>query len=191
VTVRPDGRISTSLLSGIVARGKTVPELQEILFSQYQSDAKGLGFPEVGRLTVVVKTVSPLRIFVGGEVTTPGEIVSDIHDLTLAGALFRAGGVKPSGDEDKIFIIRNGPDGSPQYYMTSYHDVVTGKKSGANVPLAPYDIVIVPRSGITNVYLAFNKYVQQFVPISWGFSYIANEQYGATNVTAPAASTGH
>jgi len=51
-------------------------------------------------------------------------------------------------------------------------------------------VVYVPRSGIAEVYRYFNQYVQQFVPISWGFSYLVGNGGGGggstTVVQAPA-----
>jgi hypothetical protein len=32
----------------------------------------------------------------------------------------------------------------------------------------------VPKNGISQIYLWFNQHFQQFVPVSWGFSYNVN-----------------
>ena len=49
-----------------------------------------------------------------------------------------------------------------------------GKSAIADVRLAPYDVVFVPRSGVAEVFRFFNQYLLQFVPVSWGFSYVVN-----------------
>ena len=126
VTVRPDGRISTTVAHDEMAMGRTVPQLDRALEREY---AKQLKDPH---LSVVVKSFAPTRIYVGGEVANPGEFVNVGPPLTVAQALTRAGG---------------------------------------DVRLAPYDVVYVPRTGVGEVYKFFNQYVQQFVPVSWGFSY--------------------
>ena len=51
------------------------------------------------------------------------------------------------------------------------------------------DVVYVPRTGIAEVYKYFNQYVQQFVPISWGFSYIVAPPTGTSVITTPAPTT--
>lgn len=165
VTVRPDGRISTTLATDEVASGRTVPELDRALDRDY---AKNLKDP---RVSIVVKSFAPTRIYVGGEVANPGEFVNVGPPLTVSQALARAGGSKMSGDNDAVFIIRRGADDRPEFLSTRFGDIVHGKDPAADVQLAPYDVVYVPRTGVAEVYKYFNQYVQEFVPVSWGFSY--------------------
>jgi polysaccharide export outer membrane protein len=46
-------------------------------------------------------------------------------------------------------------------------------------------VVYVPKTGVAEVFDFFNQYLQQFVPISWGFSYIVNPGSANNVVTAP------
>jgi polysaccharide export outer membrane protein len=165
VTVRPDGRISTTVAHDELAAGRTVPELDKSLDSAY---VKQLQKPNV---SVVVKSFAPTRVYVGGEVNSPGEFVNVGPPLTVAQALTRAGGAKVSGDDNAVFIIRRGPNDEPQFLSTRYGDVIHATSAAPDVRLAPYDVVYVPRTGVAEVYKFFNQYVQQFVPVSWGFSY--------------------
>ena len=87
-----------------------------------------------------------------------------------------------TGDEDRIFIIRRGSDDVPQFFSARFQDVMWGKDAAADVRLAPFDVVFVPRSGISEVYRFFNQYLLQFVPVSWGFSYLVNPGGGSTSV---------
>ncbi len=48
---------------------------------------------------------------------------------------------------------------------------MSGQDPAADVRLAPFDVVYVPKTGIGQIYIWFNQHVQQFVPVSWGFSY--------------------
>ena len=169
VTVRPDGHISTGLVHDAVAYGRTVPELIADLTNDYSRELKN------PRLSVVVKSFAPTRVYVGGEVNNPGEFVTVGPNLTLTQAVARAGGLKTmSGDEDKIFIIRRGKDNVPEFYSVRYQDLMWGKNAIADVELAPYDVVYVPRAGVAEVFKFFNQYFLQFVPVSWGFSYVVN-----------------
>ena len=70
VTVRPDGHISTTVAKDELAYGRTVPEVAAALTHDYSSDLRN------PRLTVVVKSFAPTRIYVGGEVTSPGEFIT-------------------------------------------------------------------------------------------------------------------
>jgi len=173
VTVRPDGHISTTVVGDEAAYGRTVPELATALRADY---GKELQNP---RLTVVVKSFAPTRIYVGGEVNNAGEFVDVGPSLTLSQAIARAGGVKMmTSDNDKVFIIRRGPGDVPQFLSTRFDAVMWGKDPSADVRLAPYDVVFVPRTGTAEVYRFFYTNFLQFVPVSWGFSYVVNNSTG-------------
>lgn len=173
VTVRPDGRISTAIVPDELAYGRTASELTKALRRDYETDLKN------PRLTVVVKSFAPTRIYVAGEVGIPGEYVTVGPNLTLSQAVARAGGVKVSGSNSKIFIVRRGPGDVPQMFATRYNKVVSAEDATADVRLAPFDVVYVPRTSVAEVYVFFNQYFQQFVPVSWGFSYIVAPDTGS------------
>ena len=174
VVVLPDGHISTSVVEYEMALGRTVPEMTEVLRADYK---KLLLKPD---LTVIVKNPSPCRIYVAGEVATPGEYIGDCPSPTLAQAIARAGGVRPSGDSSRVVILRRDNDGA-HFFSTRFGSVLNASDASADVRLDRMDVVYVPRTGIANVYVAFNQYVQQFLPISWGFSYQVNPTPTTTN----------
>jgi polysaccharide export outer membrane protein len=180
VTVRPDGRISTSFVSETLAYNRTVPELSAALREGYSHDLRN------PHLSVIVKSFAPYRIYVAGEVTSPGEYITQGPNLTLSQALARAGGLKLSGEPDKVFILRRGPNDVPEVFATKYRDVMQGADPSADVRLARYDVVFVPRTSIAELYLFFNQYLQQFLPVSWGFSYLVNPGTSTSVVQAPA-----
>lgn len=172
VTVRPDGHISTTVVNDETAYGRTVPQLAAALRRDYSSQLQN------PHLTVVVRSFAPTRIYVGGEVANPGEFISVGPAPTLAQALARAGGTRLSGDDANVFIIRRGAGNKPEFLSTRYSALEHGRDASADVELAPFDVVYVPKTGIAEVYRYFNQYVQQFVPISWGFSYIVGGNGG-------------
>lgn len=178
VTVRPDGHISTTVVNDQDAYGLTVPQLAADLRRDYSSQLKN------PHLTVVVKSFAPTHIYVGGQVNNPGEFISTGPAPTLAQAIARAGGLKLSGSESHVFIIRRGPHNHPEFLSTKYGEIMHGEDPDADVQLAPYDVVYVPRTGIAEVYRFFNQYIQEFVPVSWGFSYVLPRN-GTTVVPAP------
>jgi polysaccharide export outer membrane protein len=178
VTVRPDGHISTTVVKDEVAYGRTVPQLTAALTRDYSGELRN------PRLSVVLKSFAPTRIYVGGEVNNPGEFITVGPTLTLSQAIARAGGIKyTSADEAKVFIIRRGPGDVPQFLSARYQDVMWGTNPAADVRLAPYDVVYVPRSGIAEVYGFVDEYLLQFVPVSWGFSYVVNPVSTVTPIT--------
>jgi polysaccharide export outer membrane protein len=182
VTVRPDGHVSTTAVSDMLAYGRTPAELADSLRTVYGRDL------QKPRLSVVVKSFAPTRIYVGGEVNTPGEFVTVGPTLTLSQAVARAGGTKLSSDDTSVFIIRRGPTDKPEFLSTSWKALRQGRDANADVRLAPYDVVYVPKLGIAEVYQFYNQYIGQFANPSFGFSYLLNPvTSGSTVVTQPAA----
>jgi polysaccharide export outer membrane protein len=182
VTVRPDGHVSTTAVSDMLAYGRTPAELADSLRNVYGRDL------QKPRLSVVVKSFAPTRVYVGGEVNTPGEFVTVGPTLTLSQAVARAGGTKLSSDDTSVFIIRRGPTDKPEFLSTSWKALRQGRDPNADVRLAPYDVVYVPKLGIAEVYQFYNQYIGQFANPSFGFSYLLNPvASGSTVVTQPAA----
>jgi polysaccharide export outer membrane protein len=172
VTVSPDGRISTVLAEGVVAYGLTPEQLAAELRRDYGRELRS------PRLSVEVRSFAPNRIYVAGEVNVPGEFVTVGPNLSVLQALARAGGVKLSADTDRIFLVRRGPGDVAQVYSVNYRAAIRAADPGADVRLAPFDVVYVPRSGVYEFYTHFNQYLQQFVPVSWGFSYLVSPLVG-------------
>jgi polysaccharide export outer membrane protein len=168
VTVRPDGRIGTTLAQSVPAAGRRPEEIAADLHAIYARELKN---PD---LTVEVKTPSPARVFVAGEVVSPGEYDSPGPPPTLLQAVARAGGLRPTGDASHVFIVRRGADAKPAIYAADYQGAAIGRNSAADVTLAPFDVIVVPKSGISRIYVWFNQHFQQFVPVNWGFSYNVN-----------------
>lgn len=177
VTVRPDGRISTTIVHDEVAANRTVPELIDVLTKGYR---RFLNKPYV---SVVVKAPAPVKVFVGGEVPTPGEQTTPVGTApTLAQAIARAGGIKASADETKVFLVRRGADDKPVFMSVRYDDVLRGNDPAADIRLAPYDVVMVPKSGIAEVYRWYNQYIQQFANPNFTFNYVINQAVAGSTI---------
>ncbi len=168
VVVRPDGLISTTLAEDIPAYNRTPAEISVALRDHYRNT---LTDPQI---SVIVHTFAPNRIYVAGEVNNPGEFVTVGPNLTLSQAIARAGGVKLSAAQARIFVLRRGEGDKPEALQANYLDVISGKDPLSDVRLAQYDVVYVPRTGIYEAYTFWNQFVQQFIPMSWGFSYNIN-----------------
>nr|WP_294509175.1 polysaccharide biosynthesis/export family protein [uncultured Rhodopila sp.] len=183
VTVRPDGHISTTVVSDAVAYGQTPAQLSEFLRHSYSHDLQN------PRVSVVVKSFAPTRVYVGGEVNTPGEFITVGPTLTLSQAIARAGGTKLSSDDTSVFIIRRGAGDKPELLSTQWKAVRQGRDANADVRLAPYDVVYVPKLGIAEVYQFYNQYIGQFANPSFGFSYLLNPTAAGTNVIGGTTTT--
>jgi polysaccharide export outer membrane protein len=168
VTVRPDGEISTQIAPAIPALNRTTEQVAAALNLAY---ARELQHPDAG---VEVKIFAPERVYVAGEVVAAGEFVTVGPSLTLSQAVARAGGLRVSGDPDHVFVIRRGENDRPDVFAVNYRGVIKGADPASDVRLAPFDVVYVPKTGINATYVWFNQHIQQFVPVSWGFSYNVN-----------------
>jgi polysaccharide export outer membrane protein len=179
MVVRPDGHVSTTVVPDAIAYNRTVPELAAVLRQDYAKDLRN------PRLSVVVKSFAPTRIYVGGEVNNPGEMINVGPTLTLSQAIARAGTHKVRGDAGAVFLIRRGPNDTPQFFSTRYNDVIKGRDASADVRLAPFDVVYVPKTGVAEVFDWFNQYFLQFVPVNWGFSYVVGNGGNITPIATP------
>src|SRR5205085_6966162 len=108
--VRPDGYITLQLVDDVKAAGLTPKELDDVLTRRY---AEHLKSPV---LSVMVRSFSGFRAYVGGEVASPQLVPLD-GGLTPLQAIYRAGGVRMSGYMQSVVLIRKGPDGRPVPYQ--------------------------------------------------------------------------
>jgi protein involved in polysaccharide export with SLBB domain len=168
VTVRPDGRITTQLAEAVPAAGHTPEAVAAALRTIYRGELKD------PRITVEVKSYAPVRVTVAGEVTSPGEVSTQGPPPTLLAAVARAGGLRLTGDADHVLLIRRGPNNHPAVFATRFADAFSGRDPAADITLQPYDIIVVPKTGVAELYVWVNQHIQQFVPVSWGFSYEVN-----------------
>jgi polysaccharide export outer membrane protein len=168
VTVRPDGRITTTLAQAVPAAGLTPEQVAGALREIYNRELRE------PRITVGVKSYAPVRVYVAGEVFIAGELTTPGPPPTLLQALARAGGLRVTADTTGVLIVRRGPGDRAEVFAANYAGAVSGRDPGADVTLRPYDVVIVPRSDVAEAYVWVNQHIQQFVPVSWGFSYNVN-----------------
>jgi len=159
VVVRPDGMISVPYLDDVQAAGLTPAELDARLTKAYTGE---LATPQI---TVIVRSFSGNKVFIGGEVGSQG-VIPLSGGLTLYQAIQEAGGFLPSAHLRQIIVIRKGPDGRPVGHAVDLKPVQTGENPGNDVLLQPYDVVFVPRSKIANVGLFVKQYIREALPVS-------------------------
>jgi polysaccharide export outer membrane protein len=135
VVVRPDGRISLPLLNDVQAAGYTPEGLARAL---EESAAKYINEPNA---VVIVKEIRSRRVFVLGEVGTPGMIPLTTN-LNLLQLIAMAGGLLEHADRKNITVIRT-ENGQEKRLKFNYNDVVNGKNVQQNILLQPGDTVVV------------------------------------------------
>ena len=157
VTVRPDGMISTKIVEDLYVYNKSPSQITSMLKKGYKSILRNPS------MTTVVRSFAPIRIYVSGEVVTPGEYLVVGLPLTLTQAIARAGGIKNSGMQDKVLILRRGAGEKGQVFVADYYGATQGADPNKDARLAPFDVVFVPKSGVALGYVKYQQNVQQFI----------------------------
>jgi len=135
VVVRPDGKISMPLLNDLQAAGHTPEQLAGAL---EKVAAKYITEPQA---TVIVKESRSRRVFILGEVGSPG-MVALIGDMNVLQLIAVGGGLLEYADKKNIVIIRT-ENGLERRFKFNYNEVVDGKKVEQNILLQPGDTVVV------------------------------------------------
>jgi polysaccharide export outer membrane protein len=136
VLVRPDGAFSFPLSGDIVAVGRTVEAIRSELTNKLEAFIPDLV------VTVTVEEINGNKIFVIGQVKTPGEFVMNPH-LDVMQALSIAGGATPFAQLNNIKILRR-RNGQQTIRDFRYNDIIKGQNLSQNILLEVGDVVLVP-----------------------------------------------
>jgi protein involved in polysaccharide export with SLBB domain len=129
-------------------------------------------------ITVIVRSFTGQRVYVGGEVNRPG-LISLTAGMSALQAVISAGGLRETAKLDDAIVIRKGPDDRPIPLRVDLGKAIFGKLGEAHFQLQPYDIVYVPKTTIAKVNKFVNQYIERlflFRGVSFGFSYELNPQ---------------
>ena len=136
VPVRMDGKISLPLVDDIQAAGLTARQLKEAL-------TKRLGeYVENPMVSVTVMEANSYKVYVSGEVRTPG-VFRLRSETTLLQIIPMAGGFTDWANQKKILIIRK-ENGKEKRLIVNYKKVVRGDDPSLNILLKAGDTIIVP-----------------------------------------------
>lgn len=143
VQVRPDGRITTPLISDLPAVGKTPAQLSE--------DIKGAlsKYIENPLVSVMVDKFSGTfsqQIRVVGATEKPASIPYRAN-MTLLDAMIAVGGLGEYAAGNKARLVRFDKDsGKQSEFALRINDLIKRGDTKANVLLAPGDVIIIPES---------------------------------------------
>ncbi len=136
VFIRPDGKISLPLIGDVQASGLTPSELRDsvkVLLRRYKKT------PEV---SVIVKEINSLSIFLVGEVLQPGKIQLR-SETTLLQVITLAGGFTEFANRKKIVLLRK-ENGRERRFKINYNDILSGENPEGNIILRRGDTILVP-----------------------------------------------
>jgi protein involved in polysaccharide export with SLBB domain len=163
VAVRPDGHITLDGIGSVRAAGLTPEELGKEIAAK---SSKRLRDPEV---IVTVTQFAPRRVYVGGQVKTPG-IVQFQGEITPIQAIFERGGFTDAAQVDSVILIRDAGATEP---IIGRVNVNQSLQDGVpeKISLLTNDVIYVPRSGIGEAGLWVKQHLRDILPseiISWG-----------------------
>jgi len=173
VIVRPDGKISLQLVDEIHTAGLKPSELDEQLTELYSRELRK------PVLTVIVRSFTRQRIFIGGEVYEPG-LIEMPANMTALQAVFQAGGFKETAQPAETLVIRKGANDQPIPLRIDLAAVMEAG-SGNDLQLQPDDIVYVPKSAIANA----NKFIEEYIGgllMFRGWSFGVSQNLGLGNL---------
>ncbi|MBK8816879.1 MAG: polysaccharide biosynthesis/export family protein [Methylococcaceae bacterium] len=171
VKVRPDGRISLSMIGSVVAEGRTPSFLNKDINRRYQkylkkpnatlivnqfstmryrlSDNPKIAGLENVRASVIVKATEGLEVFVGGNVLKPG-VIHYRKTLTAMTAIIEAGGGVAGAKMGNVVVVREHA-GQPFVATLDLASEFLPEQPTHDVALRPHDIIIVPNTKIDRI----------------------------------------
>lgn len=137
------GRIQYPLIGMVGVEGLTEEQARALLTTRL---AKFLANPNV---TLRVQSFRSKRVYIDGEVKSPGlQAINDIP-MTLVEAINRSGGLLPSADQSRIVLERG-----EQRYRINLRDLVRKGTNPGSVMLAPGDVVRVHSRDESKVFVS-------------------------------------
>ncbi len=144
VVVRPDGRISFPLAGDLVARGRTIVELDEMLTGHLKEYIR---MPEV---SISIRKLGGSKVIILGEVGRPG-VYAVSGSRTVLEAVALAGGFRPDAVVNSIVLIRGGFQNPQIQRLNLKRPLLHGKDLEQNVSLQSEDIIFVPRTFLADL----------------------------------------
>ncbi len=144
VQVRPDGRITTPLITDMPAAGKTATMLQQdirLQLSQYIND------PIVSVIVKEFAATNSQQIRIAGAGVGKPASVPYRANMTLLDAITAVGGISEYAAGNKARLQRvDRNTGRMQEYGLKINDLLRKGDTRANVMLQPGDVIIIPES---------------------------------------------
>ncbi len=136
VTIRPDGKISLPLIGDVQAAGLTTAQLRESIREKLKD------FKESPEVSIIVREINSLVIYITGEVVHPGKLMLR-SNTSLLQALIMAGGFTQFAVSNQIVLLRR-VGGIETRKVIRYKDIVSGRRPGDNLILLRGDTIVVP-----------------------------------------------
>ena len=141
VPVRPDGMISTPLISGVPAAGKTAPQLSkdlEVALSEFVRN------PTVSVMVTSFVGTYADQIRVVGQAAKPQSLPYRAN-MTLLDVMIAVGGLAEFAAGNRAVLVRQ-ENGQQTRQTVRLRDLLDKGDISANVAMQPGDVLIIPES---------------------------------------------
>jgi polysaccharide biosynthesis/export protein PslD len=173
--VAPDGTLTMPFAGTVPAAGLSAPQLADTIDTALAS--RGI---VANAQAMVGVAQSASRIYVGGEVTRPGEV--SLHTgMSVMQAVTAAQGLLDTARTHEIVLIRRSPDGRPMLRTIDVDALTRKGDPNQDVILQANDTIFVPKSSIAEVDQWVDQYINKVLPFDRGFSYSITNGTTTTN----------
>ena len=164
IRIAPDGSITLPYVGTVQASARTPNEVQADLVQAYSGELKN---PLV---EVIPIAFDSQKIFVGGEVQTPGmvELPGQIDPLQ---AVIMAGGFTDRAQPKQVALMRRMPGGEVMTAVIDVNSGINDPRLADFTPLRRFDVVYVPRSAIAHENLIMEQWFRSALPIDFSLYY--------------------
>jgi polysaccharide biosynthesis/export protein len=139
VPVRPDGKISTALVTDMQAAGLTP---QELAASLTTAMTKYIRDPVVSVVVTNFQGAASEQIRIIGEAARP-QAIPYRQGMTLLDVMIQVGGLTDFADGNGAVLVRGKEDG--KQYSVRLKDLLKRGDISANIDVRPGDVIIVPQ----------------------------------------------
>jgi len=161
VTVRPDGKISFSLVGDVNVIGLTPAEVDEVVTRRL---SKHIQSPEVTVIVTDIRSIGSGQILILGEAARPGAYPI-VEGTTALEAIAKAGSYTESAALHKVTVMRRPEAGAPKVIKVNLEKVIAKGDTSKDIVLKPDDVVYLPKK--TSKWEVFDRYfIRGILPIA-------------------------
>jgi polysaccharide export outer membrane protein len=195
VPIKPDGTIDLPYVGEVLVAGKTVNESKKLLDSLYVEN-------DLREVEVTVQTLefAPKRIYVMGEVLSPG-LIESVAPITLIQAIIKANGPNVRADKSNVLLVRRQFLPVPQAIIFDMNDLLSARHSGEDgfvadgsrwrydSYLADGDTVYVPPTGLAQTTDWIDQVFTRGIRSVFPYSGVVGMNFGYQMYQAPTGVT--
>jgi polysaccharide biosynthesis/export protein PslD len=156
VPIRPDGNVTLQLAGDVRAAGLRPTELEQVI---KERTGDRLRDPEV---SVMVAQQAERKVYVGGEVRSPG-VVTYYPGMSAIQAIMDRGGFTDTARLDSVLLLAAAPSDYQGRRLDFTRSLSDGSQEG--IHLAAGDVLYVPRTFIGDIGKFVKLYIQDTLPM--------------------------